>query len=239
MIKLQAIPNMPQIKECDNIAEIIVKSLMENNITLQDKSILCVASKIISIAEERVCDLKDVKVSDIANKIHEKIPRKNAKVIQKIIDVTEQYDGDKVEVVDNYIGAWLPNGLKLTSGGVDKYGIDKVILLPKNADLSAKVISEYIQKRLNKKVAVVITDSDGRIDKMGATQIAVGIYGIHPLRNLKVENKVTSETLCDMLAASAGLIMGQRGVNKPVVLIEGIDYDFSEQVSIKDAIAQT
>ncbi|TDL33459.1 glutamate ligase [Macrococcoides bohemicum] len=236
MIKIQEIPNMPQINIGDNISEKIIKALKESNIILKDNSIICIASKVISISENRICNLNQVEPSNIAYEINKKIPRKDPKVIQKIIDVTDSEDGDKVEVLDNYIGAWLPNGLKLTSGGVDKYDHDKVVLLPENPDMSAKKISDYIYKKLDKKVAIVITDSDGRIDKMGATQISIGIYGINPLRVVNIDGKTTSETICDMIAASAGLIMGQRGNNKPAVLIEGFEFEFNNSFSITDAI---
>lgn len=79
----------------------------------------------------------------------------------------------------------MENGLKLTSGGIDRKSVDEVFLLPNNPDASAKRISEYLKKSLGKNVAVVITDSDGREDKRGATQVAIGIYGIHPLRKQK------------------------------------------------------
>lgn len=81
----------------------------------------------------------------------------------------------------------------------------------------AKEIGETLCKVLKVKIAIVITDSDGRIDKKGANQIAVGLYGIDGLRKTEYKNKKYVETLCNMLASAAGLIMGQRGVNIPVV----------------------
>ena len=145
----------------------------------------------------------------------------------------------------NYIGCRLENGLKLTSGGIDKKSVDEVFLLPKNPDASAKRISEYLKLSLGKNVAVVITDSDGREDKRGATQVAIGIYGIPPLRKTAVIDsngetiKFQEETLCDMIAASAGLVMGQRGTGIPAVIIKGIEYEWSETTNIKDAINES
>lgn len=94
-------------------------------------------------------------------------------------------------------------------------------------------------------MAVVITDSDGREDKRGATQVAIGIYGIPPLRKTAVIDsngetiKFQEETLCDMIAASAGLVMGQRGTGIPAVIIKGIEYEWSETTNIKDAINES
>ncbi|WP_438450465.1 coenzyme F420-0:L-glutamate ligase [Lactobacillus kitasatonis] len=52
----------------------------------------------------------------------------------------------------------------------------------KNCDLIAKEIGEKLIEALQVQIAVVITDSDGRVDKKGANQIAVGLYGIDGLR---------------------------------------------------------
>ncbi len=48
--------------------------------------------------------------------------------------------------------------------------------------------------------------------------------------------KFQEETLCDMIAACAGLVMGQRGTGIPAVLIKGLDYKWFENTSIKEAL---
>ena len=90
-------------------------------------------------------------------------------------------------------------------------------------------------------VAIIITDSEGRPDKRGSAQIAIGAYGIPPLRVSETEVdggkiKRSEETICDMLAASAALLMGQRGFNRPVVRINGFDYKFDVDANINDAL---
>lgn len=100
----------------------------------------------------------------------------------------------------------------------------------------AKKISKDIFDQLKVRVAIIITDSDGRIDKKGATQVAVGLYGISGLRKSRYEDKTNVETICDMLAASAGLLMGQKGKMLPIVKIHGIDYVFDKSAIIRDAV---
>jgi coenzyme F420-0:L-glutamate ligase/coenzyme F420-1:gamma-L-glutamate ligase len=54
--------------------------------------------------------------------------------------------------------------------------------LPAYPDASARVISKKILAAAGVHVGVIITDSDGRIEKTGATQVAIGAYGVPPLR---------------------------------------------------------
>lgn len=124
----------------------------------------------------------------------------------------------------------------MISAGVDRQGTDKAVVLPKNCDLIAKEIGEKLIGALQVQIAIVTTDSDGRVDKKGANQVAVGLYGIDGLRKTQYEDKTYVETLCNMLANSVGLVMGQRGVNIPVVKIRGLEYEFNESATIEDAL---
>ncbi|WP_100618190.1 coenzyme F420-0:L-glutamate ligase [Bacillus cereus] len=245
-ITVEEFPNIPRINKGDNIGEIIANSALKSGFKMKNGDILCVASKAISTAEGRDIDLKDVKPGVLANQIHQKVPRKDPRVIQKMIDETRDPFGGKLDIdIDNsYIGAWLPNGMRLTSAGIDKIDSEHVMLLPEDPDLSAKKISEIVKQRFNANVGVIITDSDGRIEKLGATQIAIGLYGVPPLRTSELINPATgkikksTETFCDLLAATAALIMGQRGTNKPIVKISGVEYSFNGNSRIIDSLCK-
>lgn len=246
-ISIEAIPNMPMIGVGDDIGSIIVERSQIAGLQLQDFDILCVASKAVSFAEENIRRIDDIEPSALAYELHQKLPRKDVRAIQAIIDATGDPTGSRLEFQDSslggWIGGWLTNGLLLTSAGVDKLNEDELILLPENADESAKAIGQKILELTGLNIAVIITDSEGRVDKKGATQVAIGLYGIPPLRiNEYVQEEKTKrneETTCDMLAATAGLIMGQRGSNKPAVLIRGHQYEFNERARIAEALIES
>ncbi len=179
----------------------------------------------ISKSEGLFVHLNSINPSQLALRLHQQIPRKAPRLIQIIIDQTEDKSGKKLKISKNFIGGWLPNGLFLTSAGVDKIDAGTAIVLPKNCDEIAKRISDDIFDQLKVRVAIIITDSDGRIDKKGATQVAFGLYGVSGLRKSQYQDKTNVETICDMLAASAGLLMGQKGKMLPIVKIHGIDYN--------------
>lgn len=225
MITIEALHNFPKIERKCNLSAEIIRTIKNEGFNIRDNDVLCIASKLISKSEGLFVHLNSINPSQLALRLHQQIPRKAPRLIQIIIDQTEDKSGKKLKVSKNFIGGWLPNGLFLTSAGVDKIDAGTAIVLPKNCDEIAKRISDDIFDQLKVRVAIIITDSDGRIDKKGATQVAIGLYGVSGLRKSQYQDKTNVETICDMLAASAGLLMGQKGKMLPIVKIHGIDYN--------------
>lgn len=236
MITIEALHNFPKIERKCNLGAEIIRTIKNEEFNIRDNDILCIASKLISKSEGLFVDLKSINPSQLALRLHQQIPRKDPRLIQIIIDQTSDKSGKKLQTSKNFIGGWLPNGLFLTSAGVDKIDAGTAIVLPKNCDEIAKRISDDIFDQLKVRVAIIITDSDGRIDKKGATQVAIGLYGVSGLRKSQYQDKTNVETICDMLAASAGLLMGQKGKMLPIVKIHGIDYVFDKFATIRDAV---
>lgn len=236
MITIEALHNFPKIERKCNLSAEIIRTIKNKEFNIRDNDILCIASKLISKSEGLFVDLKSINPSQLALRLHQQIPRKDPRLIQIIIDQTSDKSGKKLQISKNFIGGWLPNGLFLTSAGVDKIDAGTAIVLPKNCDEIAKRISDDIFDQLKVRVAIIITDSDGRIDKKGATQVAIGLYGVSGLRKSQYQDKTNVETICDMLAASAGLLMGQKGKMLPIVKIHGIDYVFDKFATIRDAV---
>lgn len=236
MITIEALHNFPKIEKKRNLSAEIIKTIQKEAFTIHNNDVLCIASKLISKSEGLFVDLNSISPSQLALCLHQQISRKDPRLIQIIIDQTSDKSGKKLQISKNFIGGWLPNGLFLTSAGVDKIDAGTAIVLPKNCDEIAKRISDDIFDQLKVRVAIIITDSDGRIDKKGATQVAIGLYGVSGLRKSQYQDKTNVETICDMLAASAGLLMGQKGKMLPIVKIHGIDYVFDKFATIRDAV---
>ncbi|MBI1703779.1 coenzyme F420-0:L-glutamate ligase [Lactobacillus crispatus] len=236
MITIEALHNFPKIERKCNLSAEIIRTIKNEEFNIRDNDILCIASKLISKSEGLFVDLNSISPSQLALRLHQQIPRKDPRLIQIIIDQTSDKSGKKLQISKNFIGGWLPNGLFLTSAGVDKIDAGTAIVVPKNCDEIAKRISDDIFDQLKVRVAIIITDSDGRIDKKGATQVAIGLYGVSGLRKSQYQDKTNVETICDMLAASAGLLMGQKGKMLPIVKVHGIDYVFDKFATIRDAV---
>ena len=227
---IEPVLGVPVIKLGDDLANILVSVLRKNSAKIADNDIVCVASKVVSIAENRYVSLEKIQPSDEAIKLHEKIQRKDPRVLQLILDEVDNNLAN-IHINDQWIGARTKIGRILTSAGIDKVDENTVLLLPVDPDSSAKRLANALAEAFGVRVGMIITDSDGREDVAGATQVCIGTYGVPPIR----KQNDTEETVCDMLAAAAGLVMGQRGNNVPAVVIRGFDYKFNETAHLAEA----
>jgi coenzyme F420-0:L-glutamate ligase / coenzyme F420-1:gamma-L-glutamate ligase len=136
------------------------------------------------------------------------------------------------------------HGFVCANAGVDQsnVGLRQVALLPENPDDSARAIRAEIQRRTNKKVAVIISDSFGRAWRVGTVDVAVGVAGMKPIkdeRGLKdrhgYELKAAVAAVSDEIAAAAELVMGKRdGV--PVVVVRGYQPEKKEDGSVRELL---
>jgi coenzyme F420-0:L-glutamate ligase / coenzyme F420-1:gamma-L-glutamate ligase len=106
------------------------------------------------------------------------------------------------------------------------------LLLPADPDASARRLRDALTAATGADLALVIADSDGRPDRLGATVISLVGAGIAPLRVTEHtephgEVKRQEETLTNLLAAT-GIVLGQLGRDAPVAIIRGVTYQTSD-----------
>ncbi|MBV9163787.1 MAG: coenzyme F420-0:L-glutamate ligase [Pseudonocardiales bacterium] len=219
----------PTITEGDDLPEAITTVLGEQDQRLLDGDIIVVASKVVSIAEKRYVDLATITPSPQAREISEQTG-KPAAIAQLILDESTEHF---LATPTGPIIARHKLGYQLTSAGVDRAGATGAWLLPADPDASARRVRDALTTATGTDLAVIIADSDGRPDRLGATVISLGAAGIAPLRvtehtepNGKVKRQ--EETLTDLIAATAGIVLGQRGRGAPVAIIRGVTYHTSD-----------
>lgn len=233
-----SLPGIPEIQPGDDIGGVIAAS-MDNLGGIVDQDIFVVASKIVSKSEGAIVDLSTITPSQRARELSaftggRKPPELCEVILQQSLEVT----------VTRAIVATHKLGFQLTSAGVDRLDDKYAFILPTNPDESARTIMDSIRRRTGEKTAIVISDSEGRPDREGTGAVSIGVAGIKPLRILERPEpdgqvKKTSETVADLLAASAALQMGQRGKNTPVVCIRGFDYDYDPNANLGSIIYRT
>ena len=130
------------------------------------------------------------------------------------------------------------HGLICANAGIDSSNVDGseyVTLLPDNPDLSAKKLYYGISSFFpNLSIPVIISDTFGRPWRNGQNNVAIGIYGMDPIKDYRNTKDVfgntlsnTMITIADEIAAAAELVMGKTN-RIPIVLIKGINTSFSE-----------
>ncbi|MFJ8982751.1 coenzyme F420-0:L-glutamate ligase [Streptomyces sp. NPDC102282] len=225
-----ALEPFPTITRGADLAGVITGVLSAQAADLQEGDVIVVASKVISIAEGRFVDLAGVTPSPAALDLSARTG-KPAEIVELILGESSEHfvAGERGPIIARH-----HLGYQLTSAGIDRAGPDGAWLLPKDPDASARALRDAIAAFSGATIAVVIADSDGRADRRGATVISIGAAGIAPLRVTEHAGpdgkpKRQEETLTDLVAAAAGLILGQRGRGAPVAVLRGIAYEHSDE----------
>ena len=240
-LNLIALKKFPLIEPGDDLNKIILKSISDNNISLEDGDIIVIAQKIISKSENRYINLDDVIPSQDALDLGEELNRDPA-FIQSILDESKAIISTEknVIIVEHNLGFIHINA------GIDRSNIpqDKnlVLLLPTDPSNSAAIIESFISRSLSINISVVITDSMSRPYRSGVTNFALASANMQSLIDLKGETDIYGNTLksteiaiADELAAAAGLLMGQGDELKPVILIKGFSkssYDINDALDL-------
>ncbi|HKY53824.1 MAG TPA: coenzyme F420-0:L-glutamate ligase [Anaerolineales bacterium] len=241
---LTPLTGIPLIRRDDNLADILIRSLSESNISIQGHDILVIAQKIVSKAEGRMVDLNSVLPSqraiDLANQT-EKDPRLVELMLQESKEVLRTRPG--VFIVEHNLGFICANA------GIDHSNVtpplpegeglglreEYVLLLPENPDKSASNLRQQIEIQTGKRIGILIIDSHGRAWRNGTVGIAIGISGLPGLEDLRgtadlfgYKLQVTQIGVADELAAAASLVMGQAAEGTPVVHVRGFPYQLRE-----------
>jgi coenzyme F420-0:L-glutamate ligase/coenzyme F420-1:gamma-L-glutamate ligase len=215
-----ALEPFPDVKTGDDLASLILAAAAGTGAGLRDGDIVVVASKVVSVSEKRYVDLATVTPSPQAREISGRTG-KPAAIVQLILDNSTSHflASERGPVIARHV-----LGYELTSAGIDRAGDDGAWLLPADPDASARHLRDALSAGTRARLAVVIADSDGRADRRGATVISIGAAGIAPLRITRHAGKQQEETLTDLIAAAAGIILGQRGRGAPVAVLRGVSY---------------
>ena len=121
-------------------------------------------------------------------------------------------------------------GWVVAAAGVDasNVGRDALVLLPEDADASARRLRDRLRELRGVDVAVVVSDTFGRTWREGLTDVAIGSAGLPALVDHRGRvdahgNRLetTRIALVDELAAAADLVKGKLAA-VPVAIVRGI-----------------
>lgn len=227
-VKLIGIKNIPMIVEGDDIGTIIVETVQLEGLEIKDNDIIVIAETVVSKSEGNLIDLDSINVSEIALEISNKTS-KDPRIVQTIID-------ESVEIIKlgpNFIISETKHGYICANAGIDESNVEKGYAkpIPADPDSSADKIRTTIESATGKRIAVILSDTQGRPFREGAVGVAIGISGMNPLWNRQGENdlyqrelQTTNIAVADELASAASIIMGQADEGLPVVILRGVEY---------------
>ncbi len=240
-LTLTPLLNFPLIRQDDNLADILVKSLQETQIELHDNDIIVLAQKIVSKSEGRMVNLATVTPSQHATELAQKAD-KDPRVMELMLQESNEVLRIRVGtiIVEHKLGFVCANA------GIDHSNViegeEHVLLLPEDPDRSARNIREKIKQTTGKTIGVMIIDSHGRAWRNGTVGICIGLSGLPAIvdeRGWKdlfgYALKITIVGVADELAAAASLVMGQAAEGIPAVHVRGFPYPLGEG-SLKDLI---
>ncbi|MHA1637425.1 MAG: coenzyme F420-0:L-glutamate ligase, partial [Candidatus Thorarchaeota archaeon] len=97
-------------------------------------------------------------------------------------------------------------------------------------------IRDELETATGRKLAVIISDTEGRPWRKGAVNIALGCAGINAFKHNKGKSDLygrdlKSSMVCqvDQLASAAEFLMGQADEGMPVIIIRGYDYERGDE----------
>jgi coenzyme F420-0:L-glutamate ligase/coenzyme F420-1:gamma-L-glutamate ligase len=224
-IEVRALPGLPEVSSGDDLAQLIAVAARESELEIADGDVLVVAQKVVSKAEGRVRALFEVRPSERAVELADRLG-KDPRMVQLVL-------AESAELLRAERGVLIVrthNGWVCANAGIDGSNVpgEYVTLLPENADTSARRLRAGLRHQLGAALAVVVADSFGRPWRLGQIDVAIGCAGLRPLddrrgRRDALGRELTATVLAtaDEAAAAAGLVRDKAG-RDAVVLVRGL-----------------
>ena len=199
------ITGVPEVRPGDDLVALLLATGLE----LADGDVLVVTQKVVSKAEGRLAPGAS-KATVIADESKRVLRRSGSLTI-----------------------AETSHGFVCANAGVDASNVegDVIVRLPVDPDASARRIRARVAHLAGADVAVVISDTFGRAWRLGQTDVAIGVAGIHPFIDYRGtydaqgrELLATRICVADEIAGAGELVMGKtRGV--PAAVVRGLDLE--------------
>jgi len=228
------ITGIPEIRPDNDLVKIVADAITKQNVSIIKGDIIVFAQKIVSKAEGRIVKLHEVRPSSFAIRIASEL-NKDPNIVETILGETRRIvKMDRGKSDTGRLIVETRTGITCANAGVDASNVSgggMVTLLPLDPDDSAKRLVEGFKNEFGIEIAVIITDTIGRPWRMGLTEIAIGCWGIKPLKDYRgqrdskgYELNATIVAIADEIAGAAGLVMDKTG-STPVVIVRGFQYE--------------
>ena len=224
--RLEIVPlaPLPEVQPGDPLGELIAAAAPDAE--PRDGDVIVVSQKIVSKAEGRLRRLGEVEPGPRAAALAEQIDR-DPRLVELVLGESRRVVRAETSalIVETHSG-WICANAGIDASNVP--GADTVLLLPEDADASARRLRAALTEGLGgERPAVVIADSFGRPWRLGQTEIAIGCAGLIPIDDWHGREDTqgrplaaTAVAIADQLAGAADLAR-EKTSQQPAVLLRG------------------
>lgn len=212
-VTLFPIVGVPEVSAGDDLALMIVEAARRSAVEILGDDVLVVAQKAVSKAEGRVAEVSP----EDGHAVDRLVADEAARIVRRR---------------GGLIIAETRHGFVCANAGVDSSNLEagKASMLPIDPDRSARRLRRSIHRITGAQVAVIISDTFGRAWRIGQTNVAIGVAGMHPLLDYRglpdhfgKPLRVTSIAIADELASAAELVMGKSD-RVPAAIARGVRF---------------
>jgi coenzyme F420-0:L-glutamate ligase / coenzyme F420-1:gamma-L-glutamate ligase len=223
-LRVFALEGLPEVQRGDDLAALVADAAARAG-GLENGDVVVVAQKVVSKAEGRIVRLDDVVPSARARQL---AADRDPRHVQVVLDESARIVRSRPPLLI----AETRHGFVCASAGVDASNApaaDTLVLLPVDPDASARRLREGLRARTGADVGVIVSDSFGRPFRQGTTDVALGVAGIAPLRDLRGTRdavgyrlQATVIAVADEIAGAAELVLGKAS-GRPAAVVRGLD----------------
>ena len=222
MVPLEGIP---ELHEGDDLGQELYEAARRIG-GLEAGDVVVVAQKAVSKVEGRVVRLAEVEASERARELAG--PDGDPQHLEVILRESAEIVRSRPPLVI----AQTRHGFVCASAGVDASNAPEegtLVLLPLDPDASAGALRDRLHSLGGVDVGVIVSDSFGRAWRQGTTDVALGVAGLAPLRDLRGtldagghELRTTQIAVADEIAGAAELVLG-KAARIPAARVRGVD----------------
>ena len=234
-LSITALEGIPLVQPGDDLSALLVSALDGMGESLRDGDIIVVAQKIVSKAEGRLVPLDTVMPSDEAVALAGKVDKD-----PRLVDLILSESSDVLRTVPGVVIVEHTSGVVMANAGIDRSNVEETgevaLLLPEDADASARALRDALKDKTGADVAVIIADSVGRAWRSGTVGLAIGCAGLEPLWDQRGDTdmfgkvlEVTEVAVADQVASAANLVMGEATEGRPAALVRGLNAPRSDR----------
>ncbi len=204
-----------------------LRALDASDEQIVDGDLIAVTSKVVAKSEGRVVAFDGTEEHKVAL-----IDSESRRVIRRRgpLRITETHHG--------FVCANAGIDLSNTEAGT-------AVLLPIDPDRSARRFRGEIRRRREIDVAVIVTDTFGRVWRQGVTDVAIGCAGIKPILDLRGTTdangrllEATEVAVVDQIAGAVNLVLA-KAAGTPFAVVRGLDPHYFGDGSIKQDVIRS